>query len=267
MSEGPGSAREQVLFLARAESRVRIIEVLGASDSATQQELRAQVDTSRTTVSRALQSLTEAGWVERFDGGYRLTRTGEILAGEFGRLLDSVRRVDDLAEFLRWFPADVDGPDFLDVSDVEVTYSTDADPYAPARKQSEVLHTADRLRILLPAIDLDSTKTIVEQVTERGLEVETVVSPGVEATMESEQFAPLLTEMLQTGRASLAVAPADVPFYLGLADDGLVQVGLADGDGLPSALLETTDTTVREWARRTYQRHLERARRKSVAEL
>jgi len=65
-------------------------------------------------------------------------------------------------------------------------YSTPAAPYAPARTQTRVPYTADRLRVLLSAIELESTEALVEQVTDRGLAVESVVSPGVEATMESE---------------------------------------------------------------------------------
>lgn len=257
---------DHVLFLARAESRVRVMEVLRESGAATQRDLRTELDAARTTISRALQSLSERGWVEKSDSAYQLTSTGRILAVEFGRTLDTISRVEELSEFLRWFPADVDAPDFLEASDVEVTYSTDASPYAPARRQTEILHTADRLRVLLPAIDLDSTETLAEQVTEGGLEVETIVSPAVESTMESDEFAPLIRETVRTGRSSILVAKDSLPFYLGLAGDGRVQIGLADDDGLPRALLESTDREIREWAEGVYGDTRERARPKSVAE-
>ena len=257
---------DQILFLARAESRVRVIELLVESGPATQREIRTRLDVSRTTVSRSLQSLQNRGWVEKSDGAYRLSRAGRIVAAEFGRLLDTVKTVEELSEFLRWYPADIDIPDLLDAKDVEVTYSTDADPYAPARRQTEILHTAERLRILLPAIDLDSTKTITEQVTQRGLELETVVSPNVESTVESDEFAPLMREKIQTGRSAVFVAQESLPFYLGLADDGRVQVGLADDEGLPRALLETDDDRIRAWAEGMYEDYREPARIKPASE-
>lgn len=266
MASDGTTPREQILFLARAESRVRVVEALAETEAATQRELRDRLDASRTTVSRALQSLEENGWVEKSDGAYRLTRAGEIITAEFGRLRDAIDRVEELAEFLRWFPADADGPDFVGASDVEVTYATDADPYAPAREQTEILHTADRLRVLLPAIDLESTETLVEQVRDRGLDIETVVPPDVEATMESDAFAPLIEETLRTGRSSIFVVQDDLPFYLGLAADGRVQLGLADDDGIPRALLETTDESVREWAEDLYRDYRARAERKSAGE-
>lgn len=265
-SDETATPREQVLYLARAESRVRIVEALRGSEPATQRELRTRLDASRTTVSRALQSLVDAGWVEQSDGAYRLTHSGRLVGTAFGQLLETVQRVERLGEFLRWFPDEIEPPDLLAASDVEVTYATDATPYAPARAQTEILHAADRLRILLPAIDLESTEAIVEQVTERGLAVETVVSPGVASTMEQEAFAPLMREMVATGRAPIFVTGDRLPCYLGLAQDGRVQVGLADDDGLPRALLETTDEEVREWAESVYGEFRQRARRKSAAE-
>jgi predicted transcriptional regulator len=216
---------EHIRFLSRAESRVRTVQRLLESEPATQRELRTRLDASRTTVARSLSSLAERGWIERTEGAYRLTHAGRVVAEEFSRLLGSVAAVDELAEFLRWFPADVETPDILGATDVEVTYSTDGAPYAPAGRQTEILHDADRLRILLPAIDLDSTRTITEQVTERGLEVETVVSPAVEATLEAEEFASPIRRKIRSGRSTMYVSPEPLPFYLGLADDGRVQPG------------------------------------------
>ncbi len=266
LGEEDGTPLDQIRFLARAESRVRILEHLVESGSMTQRELRTRLDASRTTVARSLRSLEENDWVESTDGTYRLTRVGAIIADEFSDMLDTIRATEDVAAFLRWFPADTSAPDFHEAEDAEVTSYSDADPYAPARKQTEILHTADRLRILLPAIDLDSTNTITEQVTERGLEVETVVSPGVESTLESDEFAPILREKLGTGRSTISVAHDTLPFYLGLADDGRIQIGVADDEGFPRALLETTDETTREWGETVYQEYREQARPKPIQE-
>ena len=266
-SDKTDTPREQVLFLARAESRVQIVEHLIESGPATQRKLRTEFDASRTTVSRSLQSLTEKGWVEKSQNEYRLTRAGRVIAQEFMGMLDTVDAVGELEEFYRWFPADLDSPDLFDAADVEVTYSTDAAPYAAARKQSKVLHTADRLRILLPATDLNSTRTITEQVTQRGLDVETVVSPDVGALFESDEFKPLVTEMEESGLSKIYVSQDDLPFYLGLIDDGRVQIGLADDEGIPRALLETTDETIRNWATEIYGSYRSDARQKVIGEL
>lgn len=266
MSGDGATPLDQVRFLARAESRVAVLQYLADAGPTTQRTLRTELDASRTTVSRALQSLAANDWVVSENGAYRLTPVGDVVAEEFDGLLETMGTVDELAEFLRWFPADVDAPDFQHASDIDVTTPTDADPYAPARAQTDVLYTADRLRVLLPAVELDSTKTLVDQVTDRGLEAESVVPESVEATFEGEPYAPLMRETIETGRSTVYVTPDELPFYLGLADDGLVQVGLADDDGLPRALLETTDADVREWAEDVYEDYRESARRKPIEE-
>lgn len=259
-------ALETIRFLARAESRVRIMERLAESGAATQRDLRGKLDASRTTVARSLQSLSDRGWVETDDGAYRLTRSGASIIEAFSEMLETVRTVGELSEFLRWFPVDESAPDFLGLEDVEITTLGEGDPYAPARKQTEILRTADRLRILLPSIDLEGTKTVAEQVSEHELEAETIVSPGLETTLESDEFAPLLAEKIETGRSTVFVSPTEFPFYLGLADDGRVQIGVEDDEGFPRALLETTDGDVRRWATDVYRTYREDARRKPLEE-
>jgi len=258
---------EQILFLAQAESRVQIVKHLFKSGPATQRTLRSELDASRTTVSRSLQSLTEKGWVEKSQNEYRLTRAGRVIAQEFTGMLDTVEATGELEEFYRWFPADLDSPDFFVAADVVVTYPTDAAPCAAAEKQSKILYTADRLRILLPATDLDSTRTITEQVTERGLDVETVVSPDVGALFESDEFKSLVMEMEKSGFSRFYVSQDELLFYLGLIDDGRVQIGLADDEGIPRALLETTDETIRNWATEIYESYRSDARQKVIGEL
>ena len=161
-NEGPV---ETVRFLAGATSRVRVMEFLDESGPTDQPELRANLEGSRTTISRALRSLEEVDWVESEGNTYRLTYTGSVIAEEFDALLSTVRRTEELSEFLRWFPTESDAPDFIRARDVEVTASGDANPYAPAKKQAEILNTADSLRILLPSVDPDATRTLSEQVT------------------------------------------------------------------------------------------------------
>lgn len=257
-------ALETVRFLARAESRVYIMQRLAESGPATQRDLRTDLDASRTTVARSLQSLTDRDWVKLDDGAYRLTRMGAVVIEEFSGMLETVRRVDELSDFLRWFPTDEFAPDFPDLEDFEITSSGDGDPYAPARKQTEILRTADRLRVLLPSVDLEGTKTIAEQVTEHGLEAETVVSPSLEETLESDEFAPLLKRKVATGRSTVFVSSEHPPFYLGVADDGRTQVGVEDDEGFPRALLQTTDENVRAWAKDVYRAYREDARRKPI---
>lgn len=253
------TAVEAVQFLTRAESRLAVMRELAERDYTTQRELRDALDASRTTVARALNSLQDRGWIEQATEGYCLTTTGTLIASSVTQLLDTVATTAELSAFLRYAPTDAINTDLLTTADVTVTTPTDADPYAPARKQTEIVHRADRLRVLLPATDLESTRAVTDAVTEDGLELESVVSPSVAATFETPEFKSLVKEGMSTGRSTVLVSPTELPYYLGLADEEAVQIGVADDEGIPRALLETTDARVRQWAEGVYSEYRDAA--------
>jgi len=260
------AAIEAVQFLTRAESRLAIMRELDDRDATSQRELRATLDSSRTTATRALRSLQDRGWVEQAADGYRLTTTGSLIAAAVTDFFDTVATTTELSEFFRYAPTDEIDTDLLTSADVTVTTPTDANPYAPAQKQTEIIHRADRLRVLLPATDLESTQTVTDAVVEDGLELESIVSPSVETTFETEAFEPLLRESIATGRSTVLVSSTELPYYLGLADDEYVQLGVADDEGIPRALLETTDDRVRQWADGVYSDYRDAADPKQGAD-
>lgn len=256
---------EQVAFLARSETRVRLLERLLEAGPSTQRDLRDHLDASRSTVTRSLSALEERGWIEQSQGVYRLTPPGEVVTDEFTSLLESIRTTDELSVFLDWFPYAEYSLDVSRLRGAEITSAGPPDPYAPARKQTELLERVDRFRGFLPSLDIEGTRVVHEQITERGFEAEIVVSESAEATIGSGEYAELFREQVSTGRLTVLVVDDDLPFYLGVAE-GVVQIGVEDDEGFPRALLETTDESVREWATDVYERFRDRARVKPVDE-
>jgi len=238
---------EQISYLARAESRVRVLHRLSTAEPVDRRELCASLSLSRSAVVRAVDSLEERGWVAVDSDGVRLTPVGSLIIEEFLALAESVGAVTELDPFLQWFPLSEHDIAIDDLRGATVTVAADGDPLAPARIQTELLRSTDRFRGLFPSIDLDGTKLVHERTTAGEFESEIVVSPVVEALFDDEPFATLVEEMCATGRHTVHVAEA-VPFYLGLADDGRTQIGVEDDEGFPRALLETTDGRVRAWA-------------------
>lgn len=232
-----------------------VLEHLLESGPATQRELRDCLETSRSTVTRALQALEEEEWIESMGEEYRLTPIGTVIAEEFLDLVDTVRMTDELSSFLQWFPYAEYDIDLAALTDAEVTVNTDSDPYAPARRHFEILKSADRLRCLLPSIDLEGCRIVHERILDGEFESEMVVTPGIGDTIESGEFAPLFREQLESGGLTVRVAEGPLPFYLGIADDGRVQIGVEDEEGFPRALLETTDDSIREWAEEVYSEY------------
>lgn len=237
---------EKIVFLARAESRVRVLDYLSASEPVQQRELQETLSQSRSAIVRAVDSLEERGWVTVESEGVRLTPVGKLVIEEFLDLVDSMETVSELAPFLEWFPlADHD----LTVEDLRggtVTTAVDGDPYAPIREHTKLLRTAGQFRALLPSVGQEQFAEIHRRTLAGDLESELVVSPTVESTLRNDPFAPRIAAMLATGRLTIHVAES-IPFFVGLDDDRTTQIGVEDDDGLPRALFETTNESIRAW--------------------
>lgn len=244
---------ESISFLTRSGTRVRLLERLLDEGAASQRDLRTDLDTSRSTVARALNDFEDRGWVRNSGDIYRLTPVGQQVIEATRNLADTVEAAEDLAPFLRWFPTEEFDLDVTALSDARVVTPADGDPYTPARAQIERIREAEQFHGVFPSIDIEGSKLAHDQITSGALEAELIVSPSVKAAITSGEFAPLFREKLETGRMTVLEMSSDPPFFLGIADGETVQIGVEDDEGFPRALLEATDERVREWAERVYE--------------
>lgn len=250
---------EQISFLTRSVPRVRLLGELLDDGPLPQRELAERLETSRSTVARSLNDFEQRDWVTHEDGVYRLTPVGERIIDELLGLVETVNAVEGLSPFLRWFPTGAFDLDITALADATVVTPSEGDPYAPARTQTKLLRATGDFRGIFPSIDLEGSKFVHEQITNGRLEAEIVVSPSVEETITGGEFARLFREKLETGRLTVLSTDVEPPFYLGIADDETVQIGVEDGEGFPRALLEVDDERVLEWASGVYKRYGDRA--------
>lgn len=261
--EGEADPLDRLSVLVRSRTRVEILERLASSGATTQRELRDCLDASRSTIVRALSALERQGWIERTPESYRITTSGEFVAEGLDELLETVRLTEELSAFLEWFPHGDVELDPASLRDAEVTTSTPSDPYAPARTQTEFVRAVGRFVGFLPAIDLEGTKIVRDRIANGELTAEIVIPDEVAETVRDEPYAPLFRDMFRTGRLSVLVVDR-LPFYLGLDGDDRVQIGVADEEGIPRALLETNAEPARSWAEAYYSEHRNRGRELSI---
>lgn len=240
-------AVDWISFLSRAESRVCLMECLLEAEPLDQRALKRRLDHSRSTITRSLDSLVEAGWVTEQPAGYQLTPVGRLVGSEFRELLSTVETAETLAPFLEWFPLSSYDISLEALRDGEVTAVSEGDPLAPARKQTELLQSTSQFRGLFSAMDIEGMRLVHDRTMAGEFEAEIVVSPDVAEMLHDEPFAPLVSELLASGRHTVHVAE-EIPFYLGIADETTVQIGVEDDEGMPRALLESTNESVRRWA-------------------
>ena len=84
------TALEQISFLTRSEPRVRILTHLLDAGPTSQREFRSAVETSRSTVTRALSALEEQDWIVQNGDGYHLTPSGRLIAEGLTDLVETV---------------------------------------------------------------------------------------------------------------------------------------------------------------------------------
>lgn len=243
----PDTTTDKICFLSRADSRVRIMEHLSDSSPVTKRELRDQLSMSRSTISRAVDSLAGVGWLTDESTAVRLTPVGELVITEYLSLAETIETAEELSPFLDWFPLSEFDITVAELREGEITAVSDGDPLAPARKQTDIVQTSSQFTGLFPSLDFSGSEVVHEQTVDGEFDSEMVVSAAVADTIRSERFAPLYREMLETGRLTVHVVD-DVPFYVGMADDGRTQIGVEDDEGFPQALLETSNEAVRAWA-------------------
>lgn len=257
-------AVDSIAFLARSHARVEILRRLLEAGPATQRAVRDDLDIPRSTVARSLTALTEQHWVEQRDGDYRLTPVGRLVTEEFFELAATIRTTQDLATFLTWFPHESVDLDLEALRTADITLFTEGNPYAPGRTQTQFVASASTFRGALPAIDIEGATVAHDQLMAGALEAELIVSPEVEATIVTDEFASLFREPVETGRLHLLVAADPVSLYLGLADGASAQIGVQDDDGLPRGLLESSNPDVVEWVDDRYRSLRDTARPMSV---
>jgi len=248
------TAVESISFLSRAESRVCLMECLLEAGPVDQQALQRRLDHSRSTVTRSLDSLSEVGWVTETAEGYQLTPVGRLVISEFQELLSAVETAESLAPFLEWFPLSSYDISLAALRNGELTVARKGDPLAPIRAGRQLIQSATEFRGVFQSMNIDCLRLVRKRTRAGEFKGEYVVSATVAETLSQEPFAPVVSELLASGRHTIHLVD-EVPIYLGIADNTTVQIGVEDEDGIPRALLETTDESVRSWANSQFVRH------------
>ena len=223
-----------------------------------------ELDVSRSTLDRAVRELESVRVVTYSGGEYVVTALGEHLTRDFFRFVDRAEVVLELEPFLRWAPSEEIDLDIQWLADAEVLVPTDADPYAMINRHVQRLKDADYVRGMLPVTGLHAHETAHENVVENGAEGKLIVESDVADVLTSKTaFAELTEEMLATGRFELLVCDDSIPYFVGVFDDDIVQIGV-DEDGEPRALIETNQRDVRTWATERLNEYEQRAERLSA---
>ena len=243
------SAIEDVEFLVRSQARVGILTEL-ADGPRSKRELRERIGVDRTTIQRNLDALDKRGWIHREGEGYALDPCAELVVEEFGTFVESVDLADRLQPALQLVDPALLDVDVRCFADATITTAKPGDPWAMVNAHVRRLAELTDAVLMIPLTGLNAKRTLHDRVVDHGARVELIVSPSVLETFRTDpDYIGYYEALKENERMTYRIYEDEMPFYLGLIDDELVQLGV-DEDGEPRALVESRNEEVRAWAER-----------------
>lgn len=237
-------------FLADSPDRLALLERLrdGAASPAT---LAGDLDCARRSVQRNLAAFAERDWVERGDGGYRLTTVGDFVARTHADYLDRLSALDSYAPLLRHLDPE-HAPDLTLLEDAELVVATEADPQAPIHAYAERLGAfeGDRLRTCSPVLSRPFHEAHASLAL-NGTQTELLL-PEATARRARELNPMEFRAVLRSGALALYTRPEPVPFGLAVDGESLL-LGAYDDDGHIEACLHGGDPELIAWGESRYE--------------
>lgn len=242
---------EDLAFLARAETRIRAIQLLAESPR-DRDELVDQLDISRATLSRLLRQFEDREWVVQDGRQYTATRFGSALATDVSQLLDTVSTIHQFRDIAQYLPFDELGIEFHQLRGARLTEATPSDPAAPARRVGELLDSSERTRILKHAIDPNASRPHYEAVIEGNQQTEVILTrEALKTANRNEETREWFREMVRND-VPLYRYDGEIPVNLKIVDETVV-FSPTDENGLVPALVECLDEDIFSWASETFE--------------
>jgi predicted transcriptional regulator len=242
----PEDVLEDVAYLSRSATRTRVVDALAAAPY-TPRSLAQHTDIPRSTLRRTLTEMVERGWVERtLDGEYVLTATGERVAAETDRYLESMRAIRTLGDAVAWLPSDELTVDLRHFADATVRRPEPNATSAPSTVVTERLRDATEFACLVNvAPSLGFERVMIDGVVEGRLTTTHVITDAeLDVLRRDPDRAARWRTYVEAG-ADLSCYDGRIPCNLLVIDE---TVFLLDRRPEAPEGIECTTPAVREWA-------------------
>ena len=227
------AALDDISFLARSASRVRVLETLaeGPYDRA---ELQAATGIPRPTVGRIVIEFEARGWVTHDGRHYRTSPLGSFLVTEFRSLVEGATTMQKLRGVIEWLPTDEFDFSLERFADADITLSKPSDTTAPVGRAAELVEEGDEVSILA----FGSAPSVIEaawRTTVHGNQSFEIVfaADTMDILVSDPDIGTWLGELTACERGSILRYDGVVPYNLAVID-GTANFALVDEHGAPS---------------------------------
>lgn len=245
------SSADDIAFLANSANRVAVLRSL-TDGPHSRHVIEEKTNMSRVTLGRILDDLETRQWISQRGQICDITPLGSWVIDEFSALSEMMEAQRNLRDVFQWFPEEgFDFPIRL-LAGADITLVSRADASAPISRLVKQFQVGGRVRAFSFAITSQFLDACWRHVMDGSVEWEWVFTSGVLDVLEnSPEMASQSREMLETGRAEYRHYDGEIP-YVVIVSDELVNLRLADEDGAATALIQSDNGRVREWADSTY---------------
>lgn len=227
----------------------------------TKPELVEAISASRSTVDRAIESLSEKSLVERDGSHYVTTYAGRQALAAYEKYLGRLEALTQAQPVLSALPSDIDiDPAVLDGA--TVVESTPSAPQHPVETNISTLRGATAFRGTGPAVIPMYTGVVLSLVEEDETDVELVLTDAVVDAL-TEAYPDELANMSGADGLALYVTDASLSYAVWTAQtpEGTVSGIVVYGDnGIVGVINNDTDA-MNEWATAQYEQAKRDARR------
>lgn len=260
---------DDVDFLARSRHRVQVLRTL-ASGPRTRGDLHDETGISQPTLGRVLGAFEDRNWVARRGHEYTLTPFGELVFEAFAELLSTVETVQRLGDVIQQFPTDQIDFDIRQFGDATVTTPEAGDVFSPVDRLTELFFGAKCGKILVhsaPPGTQEDHRNRAESFQKSDRRVESINSAEtLDQALADPESAKLIREGLESDRVKIYKYDGAIPFILSIADD-TTMLAPTDDHGIPVALIETENETIRSWVEATLDEYREQSTEVTVDDL
>lgn len=251
---------DDIAFLARSNHRVSVLEAL-ARGPLTRAELRDTTGASQPTLGRILDQFRERGWLSVDGRRHALTAFGRLLATTFAELMATTETIQALRDLGPRIPFDELDFDLRLLANARITTPSPTDATAHVRREEALAERADRIQFFCNSAHPHTIRVYRDRVVEDGQHLEGVIAgAALDAATRDAELGALVGDLVRSDRATIYRYEGRVSFMVGLLDNTVVIQPL-DEAGIPCALIESTDETVRAWAERTIEAYRSAASR------
>lgn len=245
---------EEIEFLARSANRIEVLAAL-VEEPQTRQTLADSVAVSQPTLGRILRDLTDRTWITTDGDAYRATATGQLVATGITDLRERLATETKLRDVIEWIPTDAVDVGLQHFADARITTPTQTRPNAPITRMLELLGDTDHALLLSHAFNEQKLRLIRDRTADGTLTTDGVFgADAIDAISATADLREMLSEIVATDAAEIRVVTDDIPVAVEVTDTR-THLLLRNSEGIVRASLDTTDDTVRLWARNLHQQY------------